>query len=96
MTAEEVAEVLHQSSAHVRLIVARSKDSMPDVSDPAAPVIPVDDLDEHLVSINQSMDLSRLSSDADLSEFNTSLQSLPVSELSSKVRQMKSRYSSFM
>jgi len=41
---------------------------MPDIPDPAAaPIIPVDQLDEHLTYVNQVMDFSRLSSDADLS-----------------------------
>jgi len=75
MSTEEVASVLRQSGVYVGLIVSRSVDSMPDVPDPMAPVIPVDQLDDYLMSINQAMDLSRLSSDADLS---ASRQSLPV------------------
>ena len=79
LTTEEVASVLRQSGVHVRLIVARDVDSVPQISDPTAPVIPVDQLDEHLKNLNRVMDFSRLSSEADLSEFNASLQSLPVS-----------------
>lgn len=79
LTTEEVATILRESGVYVGLIVARNVDIMPDISDPAAPVIPVEQLDEYLASINQMMDLSRLSSDADL---NTSRQSLPVRNLS--------------
>ena len=75
LTTEEVASVLRQSGAYVSLIVSRNVDSMPDIPDPATPVISVDELDDYLMSINQMMDLSRLSSDADLS---ASRQSLPV------------------
>ena len=75
---EEVASVLRQSGVRVRLVVSRNVDSMPDVPDLAAPVIPAEHLDEHLMSINRVMDVSRLSSDADLSEMDTSLRSLPV------------------
>ena len=78
LTTEEVANVLRQSGIHVRLIVARNVDTMPDVTDPDAPVIPANHLEEHLMSVNQAMDFSRLSSDADLAEFHASLQSLPV------------------
>lgn len=68
LTTEDVATVLRQSGVHVRMIVARDVDSMPDIPDPAAaPIIPVDQLDEHLTYVNQVMDFSRLSSDADLS-----------------------------
>jgi len=76
LSTEDVATVLRQSGVHVHLIVSRSVDSMPNVPDSEAPVIPANRLDEHLAYINRGMDFSRLSSDADLS---TSLQSLPVS-----------------
>jgi len=75
LSTEEVASVLRQSGVYVGLIVSRSVDAMPDVADPVPPVIPIDQLDDYLMSINQAMDLSRLSSDADLS---SSRQSLPV------------------
>ena len=78
LNTEEVAAVLRQSGAHVRLIVARNVDSVPDIPDPVAPVIPAGQLDEHLMSLNQMMEFSRLSSEADLSEINASFQSLPV------------------
>jgi len=70
--------VLRETPAHVRLIVSRNVDALPDVPDPSAPVIPVEQLDRHLAYLNSSMDFSRLSSDADLSEFHASLQTLPV------------------
>ena len=80
LTTEEVATILRQSGAHVILIVTRSVDSMPDISDTRAAVIPIDQLDDYLLSINQVTDFSRLSSEADL---NVSHQSLPVSNYSS-------------
>ena len=76
LTTEDVATVLRQSGIHVRMIVARNVDTMPDIPDPAAaPIIPVDQLDEHLAYINRVVDFSRLSSDADLS---AELLSFPV------------------
>ena len=80
LTTEDVATVLRQSGVHVRMIIARNVDSMPDIPDPAAaPVIPIDQLDEHLTYLNHVMDFSRLSSEADLSAAD--LRALPVSTL---------------
>ena len=84
LTTEDVANVLRQSGVHVRMIVARNVDSMPDIPDPAtAPVIPVSQLDEHLAYVNQVMDFSRLSSDADLC---ADLQTLHVISIRIKYR----------
>lgn len=76
-SSQEVASVLRQSGVHVCLIVSRNVVTMPEIPDPAAPVIPIDELDEHLMSVNQVLDLSRLSSEADISDVHTSLHSLP-------------------
>lgn len=45
---EQVATVLRQSGSHVRLIVARSVTEPFPIPHPHAPIVPTDQLDEHL------------------------------------------------
>ena len=53
MGSEQVATVLRQSGAHVRLIVARSIAEPTEAAPPHAPIVPTHQLDEHLHSLNE-------------------------------------------
>ncbi|XP_025111379.1 multiple PDZ domain protein-like isoform X3 [Pomacea canaliculata] len=58
MSSEQVALVLRQSGSHVRLIVARSILEPPPYQIPNAPIIPTEQLDEHIAHINLLMEQS--------------------------------------
>jgi hypothetical protein len=53
MGSEQVATVLRQSGAHVRLIVARSISEPTEAAPPHAPIVPTHQLDEHLRNLNE-------------------------------------------
>ncbi len=56
MGSEQVAAVLRQCSAHVRLIVARCiAEPLPELNLPHAPIIPTSELDDHLHQVVAAM-----------------------------------------
>lgn len=56
MGSEQVAAVLRQCSAHVRLIVARCiAEPLPHLNLPHAPIIPTSELDDHLHQVVAAM-----------------------------------------